>query len=181
MVSLLRKHKLEKRLFRKTETFLVVQMLPVKEHFYIEWVLALAVYGIEVKFLKTKQGYGLLTSFFNQKTPFKKLFTGSTLFLSLKPKNEGSLFIQLHTFLNENKNLFINKNKRWASLGAYDKGRFYHIKSLTTTCFLTNTFEPDFGFITHFKKPVKTNLSLLNQPTVSFMLLLFIHQVKTKI
>ena len=54
MVSLLRKYKLEKRLFQKTETFLVVQILPVKEHFYIEWVLKLAKYSIDVKFLKTK-------------------------------------------------------------------------------------------------------------------------------
>ena len=178
MVSLLRKYKLEKRLFQKTETFLVVQILPVKEHFYIEWVLKLAKYSIDVKFLKTKQGYGILTSFFNQKRPFKKLFTGSVIYLSLKPNFEGSLFMQLHLFLKETSSLFINKNKRWQSLGAYEKGQFYHIRSLSQDHFLTNTFEPDFDFIGHFKKPVKIKLILVKEPMLFLMQIMFLYQNK---
>jgi len=176
MIQYLRKHKLEKLLFSKPQTYFILQLLPVKESFFVEWVDALAKYDIQVKFLKTKQSGGLLrsTSSKTHETCLKTMFNGNTIYLQPTRSLKGSFFKQYFRFVKENPTLFIQKKNQYIITHVYDAGTFYHVDEILQMEKETQ-FEIPTKFVHQIQSPVEHTIAQLIQPVFQIALLIDIH------
>ena len=131
MIYFLRKHKLEKILYNKKNSFLIIHIIPVKEVFLINWVSILAKYNILAKYLKTKQSGGILKSIINKKNnkSLNFIFKNSIIYLYINSTKPGLLLNQFMLFLEKEKKLFINNNKKFNLLSVFIENEFYHSKT----------------------------------------------------
>ncbi len=184
MIQCLRKHKLEKLLFSKPKTYFILQLLPVKEHYFVEWVDMLSKYNIQVKFLKTKQSGGLLRTSSSkiQEICLKKVFNGSTLYLQPFKSFEGSFFKQFLQFTKDNQNLLINSKKKYIITHVYDSGNFYHVNEILNIEKETQ-FEVPTAFVQELHIPIQKTIQQLTLSyfQISFLIDIYIYKCQHSI
>jgi len=184
MIHYLRKHKLEKLLFSQPQTYLILQLLPVKECYFLEWVNALAKYNIQVKFLKTKQSGGLLRSISPQthELCLKTIFNGNSVYLQPEPSFKGSFFKQYFRFVKEKSSLFIQLKSQYVITHVYDEGVFYHVDEILQTENQTQ-FEVPTNFAHQIQNPIEYTLSQISQPgfQIAFLMDSYISQCQLSI
>ena len=136
MINYLRKYKINKLLSTKIQSYILVQILPVKSSIFIEWVKMLSLFNITVKSLKSKQTGGILSSTYNKKynSIFKNLFKG--FLVMLQPTN-FLFFENFFEFTKKNKNLNIIKIIK---ICAFFEGFFYNLDFIKKSLFLKKNF-----------------------------------------
>lgn len=161
----LKKYKIEKFLNEYPKTFLIAELLPIKEKEFVALVQKYNKLGFKIKLIKAKAAGGILKSVL-QNNDVKKIFKGN-LVLIFKMEQQSDLDINFIDSIKDLKVLF---------LFLYYKGLFYHIdqiKKITPTHNIISTLEQN----SYLNLIMNNNRNVIQNPIISIIQIIEIIQL----
>ena len=173
----LKQYKIEKLFQENPKSFIIIELLPIKEGNLVQLVQKFNNFGFEAKALKTKTAGGIFSSFQSQKVKgncesspytFKNIFKGNLMLIYPNPSKINDLKVletmKTSTFLET------IKVKDIIVLGVYHKGLFYH----SNTFFKTITTHKNVNIIGTLNNNVQNTITFLQNPTITIIRLLML-------
>ena len=166
MINFLKKSKLNLISTKKPNSYIIAQLLPVKQKAFIEFVRFMKKFDLEVKFVKSKNYSGVLRSFFHliYNNYHKNVYSTSIIIIFDKKKEkQNNLFIKYFEAIKKNPKLsIINKI---ILLSFFSKGILYN------TYQIRDKFELDNNFFYNLNFNIIKLISTINLITFKILLL----------
>jgi hypothetical protein len=144
MINFLRKSKLNLINIKKPNSYIIGQLLPIKEKTFIEFVQIMEKHNLKVNFVKSKNFSGVSRSFFKSNySQFLKNVYLTSIIIIFNKKNTNNVYNEYLEVFEKNSNLKI-KNKI-ILLSFFNKGFFYNIKQFNNKIMLDKSLFNNFN------------------------------------
>jgi hypothetical protein len=172
----LKKYKLEKLFNEKLESFLIVELLPIKENQLVNLVQNINKLGLEVKSIKTSTAGGILKNLLG-KGLAENLYKGNLVLVYPRQATKAEDHDNLIQLAKNLSSPLVKKGiaedafgGRGLLLGVYHAGSFYHSKTILN--FYDNKVSHVSKIIGSLENNTQNTISILQNSTISILRIL---------